>query len=276
MDFVFRRTYRGPLRAAILDWAGTTLDYGCCAPAVVFMEVFKRRGVEISAEEARAPMGAEKRQHILEITQMARVASAWTSQHGSAPADADVDGLYAEFVPMQVDCLKDYADLIPGTLAAVDDMRGRGMKIGSSSGYSREMMDALIPLAAQRGYTADSVVSASEVPKGRPAPWMALKSAEQMNVYPVEAIVKIGDTAPDVGEGLNAGMWTIGLAATGNEMGLSASDAAALDDATRERRLGIAYDRLAKAGAHYVVDGIGDVPPILNAINARLASGERP
>ena len=45
------------LKAVILDWAGTTLDYGCYAPAVVFTEVFKRRGVEISMQEAREPMG---------------------------------------------------------------------------------------------------------------------------------------------------------------------------------------------------------------------------
>jgi len=47
-QFTYRRSYRGGARAVILDWAGTTLDYGCYAPAVVFIEVFNRQGVEIT------------------------------------------------------------------------------------------------------------------------------------------------------------------------------------------------------------------------------------
>ena len=95
MEFLFRRAYRGPLKAAVLDWAGTTVDYGCCAPAIVFVDVFKRHGVEITDAEARAPMGAEKRQHILEITEMPRVAAAWEAAHGTPCTPANVDAMYA-------------------------------------------------------------------------------------------------------------------------------------------------------------------------------------
>ena len=43
MNFGYKRSYRGPIEAVLLDWAGTTMDFGCMAPAVVFMEVFKRK-----------------------------------------------------------------------------------------------------------------------------------------------------------------------------------------------------------------------------------------
>ena len=80
--FVYQRTYRGPLQAVLLDWAGTTLDYGCYAPAVVFMESFKRMGVPISMAEARGPMGTHKKEHIRQITQMPAVAERWQTEQG--------------------------------------------------------------------------------------------------------------------------------------------------------------------------------------------------
>jgi phosphonoacetaldehyde hydrolase len=33
MEFVYRRSYRSPVELVVLDWAGTTMDYGCYAPA---------------------------------------------------------------------------------------------------------------------------------------------------------------------------------------------------------------------------------------------------
>jgi phosphonoacetaldehyde hydrolase len=47
-----REAYKGPLKAAILDWSGTTADAHVLAPAVVFFEVFKKHGVPISMAES--------------------------------------------------------------------------------------------------------------------------------------------------------------------------------------------------------------------------------
>lgn len=276
MEFVFQRSYRGPLKAVLLDWAGTTMDYGCYAPAVVFVEVFKRQGVPITMDQAREPMGAHKRVHIQKITQIDAVRRLWEETHGRSPVEEDVDRMFAEFVPLQLQCLADYADLIPGTLEAVADFRKRGMKVGSTTGYTGEMMQLLCAEATKRGYTPDATVCATDVPAGRPEPWMCLENAKRLRVFPMEAVVKVGDTLPDIYEGLNAGMWSIGLAMTGNELGLNEAEIAQLDPETRERKRRRAYERMAQAGAHYVVDSIADVPPLLDAINARLARGERP
>jgi phosphonoacetaldehyde hydrolase len=276
VEFVFRRTYHGPLKAVILDWAGTTLDYGCYAPAVVFIEVFKRHGVPITVEEARAPMGAHKKVHIREISRMESVANRWRKVQGRQPTEEDVDVMFKEFVPLQLSCLADYADLIPGCLDAVADFRQRGLKIGSSTGYTREMMALLLEEASRRGYAPDVSVCASDVPAGRPHPYMCLQNAIALQVYPMEAVVKIGDTLPDIEEGLNAGMWTIGLAKTGNEIGLNKEEIAALHPEVLKAKLARAYKRMLQTGAHYVVDGIADVSPLLDDIAARVARGERP
>ena len=217
-EFRFARQYRGKLQAALLDWAGTTMDYGCYAPAVVFIEVYQRKGVTISIDEAREPMGAHKKVHIRKISQIPAVAKRWEEVHGRPCSEEDVEKMFADFIPLQLNCLADYADLIPGALETVEAMRQRGLKIGSTTGYTGEMMDLLQQEASSRGYVPDATVCATDVPAGRPEPWMCLVNAQKLGVYPMEAIVKIGDTLPDIDEGLNAGMWTIGLARTGNRL----------------------------------------------------------
>ncbi len=276
MEFVFQRTYRGPLKAILLDWAGTTMDYGCYAPAVVFQAVYQNKNVPISIEEARVPMGAHKKVHIRQISQMEAVRERWHEVHGRYPNESDVEAMFAEFIPRQLEVLADYADLIPGTTDAVAEFRKMGLKIGSTTGYMTAMMSILKDEAAKRGYVPDNSVCAEEVPAGRPAPWMCVQNVMDMNIYPFEACVKVDDTLPGIDEGLNAGMWTIGLAKTGNEIGLNEAEINALDPDVLQRRLDRAYDRMAKAGAHYVVDGIWDVPAALEDINRRLARGERP
>jgi phosphonoacetaldehyde hydrolase len=276
MNFHFQRVYRGSLKAIMLDWAGTTMDYGCYAPAVAFVEAFKRKGVPISVEEARLPMGAHKKVHIRKITQIEAVRQRWIAAHTRPPTEADVDAIFQDFVPLQLACLGDYADLIPGTLEAVADFRRRGLKIGSTTGYTSEMMTLLQAEAKKRGYQPDSTVCATEVPAGRPEPWMCVQNALNLRVYPFEACVKVDDTLPGIEEGLNAGMWSIGLARTGNELGLNEEAIAKLEPEVLENKLDRAYTRMHQAGAHYVVDGIWDVPAALDDINARLARGERP
>ncbi len=276
MTFTFTRRYQGPLRGVILDWAGTTLDYGCMAPAVAFVAIYERWGVPITTPEARIPMGAHKRDHIQQISHLDRVAAAWRDVHGRACTEEDVDAMFEAFVPVQMEILGRYADLIDGTVEAVEAFRARDLLIGSTTGYTREMMELLEAEAASRGYRPDATVCATDVPKGRPAPWMCLRNAELLGIYPMEAVVKIGDTLPDIAEGLNAGMWTIGLALTGNEVGLPADEVAALDDEVRARLLNRAYGRMRAAGAHYVVDSVADCPDIVDEIAERVRAGDRP
>ncbi len=276
MTFTYQRQYRGKIQAVLLDWAGTTMDYGCMAPAVVFVEVYKRQGVPISMDEARAPMGAHKRVHIQKIGQLDTVRQRWQQVHGRVPTEADVDRMFAEFVPLQLECLSQYSAMIPGALEAVAAMRKRGMKIGSTTGYLREMMEINLRDAKKQGYEPDSTVCASDVPAGRPYPYMCLQNVINLQVSPVDSCVKIDDTVPGIEEGLNAGMWTIGLAVSGNEIGLPLEEVKKLDPAEFARRRERAYTRMLQVGGHYVVDSIADVMPCLDAIEERMARGERP
>ncbi|GMW00193.1 MAG: phosphonoacetaldehyde hydrolase [Candidatus Hydrogenedentota bacterium] len=276
MDFMFHRIYRGPLKAAIFDWAGTTVDFGCMAPASVFVELFEKHGVQVTVEQARQPMGMHKKDHLRVMLSMPSIASQWQKEKGHTPGHADVDMLFTEFVPMQVACIGKHTDLVPGVLEVISELRRRGLRIGSTTGYNDVMMSVLTPEAAKAGYEPDSMVCVNEVPEGRPSPWMALECAKRLGVYPMESIVKVGDTPVDIGEGLNAGMWTVGVIEHGNEVGLSEVDLHALPDEVRKSRFEYARQRLAGAGAHFLIQSIRELPVIIDSINTRLARGERP
>ena len=276
MYFHYQRSYRGPVQAVIFDWAGTTVDFGSLAPVAAFTRLFAAQGIDLGLDEARGPMGAEKREHIRQLCALPRIAAAWRDLYGESPDEATIDRLYREFVPLQVAAIHDSVQLIPRCREVVAALRGRGIRIGANTGYSREMLDALAEAAADQGYRPDSSVCATEVPRGRPFPHMSLKNAIELEVETLHACVKVDDTVPGIEEGLNAGMWTIAVAVSGNEVGLAPDDWEALTPTEQQRRRVAAYSRLRASGAHYVIDTIADLLPYIELIERRLARGERP
>jgi len=264
------------VRAVVLDWAGTMVDHGSLAPMGVFVEAFARFGVAITIDEARGPMGMAKRPHVAALMALPRIADAWRERHGRSPTEADIDAVYEVFVPMNVEVAGHYADVIPGAAEAVVELRRRGLKIGSSTGYTREIMAEVTPIAAAQGYVPDCIVCTGDTPDGRPTPFMLYRAFLELAVWPAWACVKVDDTEVGVAEGLNGGCWSIGIAVTGNVLGLSLADTRALAPAELAARRAVAVARLEAAGTHYVVDGVADILPAIEAIEARLARGERP
>ncbi len=270
------KPYAGPVQAVVLDWAGTAVDYGSVGPVAVFVEVFANQGVDVTWAEARKPMGLMKRDHIVSMCADPEVLDKWRKARGGDPAEADIDVMYRQTEELMVACIARHSDPIPGLLDAIAEFRSMGIKIGSCTGYTGPMMEVLVPEAAKKGYKPDSVVCSTDVPRGRPFPYMCYRTAINLEVYPMKAMVKIGDSLSDVGEGLNAGMWTIGLTKSGNELGLTLAEAEALPKDELARRLKAAGDRYMAAGAHYTAQSIADCPAIVREINGRLARGESP
>lgn len=270
------RAYTGKIQAVVLDWAGTIIDHGCIAPSGVFIDLFAAHGVTISDAEARGPMGRAKRDHIAQILAMPAVAERWAGVHGAQPSEADVDRLYAEFGSKQIAALSRHADLIDGAADALHLLRSRGVKIGTCTGYTAPMMAALAPLAAEQGFVPDAIVTSDEVPAARPSPLMCYLNAVRLGVYPMAAMVKVGDTPVDIDEGLNAGMWVVAVTLTGNEVGLTQAELRALPPDEIQRLHETAAAKLRTAGAHVVLQSVADLPDAVDQFNARLARGEKP
>ena len=277
-DFVYSRSYRGKVKALVLDWSGTTADAYVVAPAVVFVDVFKNQGVEISMAEARGPMGLRKDLHIKALTEVPEIRERWKGVHGKYPDQGDVDTMFADFVPLQLDCLRKYTDLLPGVADVISRLQGQGIKIGSSTGFTRAMVDILEEEAAKQGYKPDASVAGDEVTHGaRPAPHMVYKNLDMLGIHTIQSVVKIDDTVSGVGEALNAGCWGVGVVRYSNYMDVDTPEqGAALPAEEIERRMAITRDILEKTGAHYVIDSLTDIEPVIEDINARLARGEKP
>lgn len=264
------------LKAVVFDWAGTMIDHGSRAPAIVFQEIFRRRGVQVTPEQAREPMGRAKRDHIAAISAMPAVAKAWQAAFGSACSDSDIDAMYQDFLPLQKDTLKDHSVMIAGAAEAVVWCRHRGLRIGSSTGYTHELMEVVTAAAADQGYIPDCVLCAEDAPVGRPAPFLLFECAKRMNVFPMWHIVKVDDTPVGIEAGRNAGCWTVGITRTGNGVGLSAAEVDALSSDELKARCEAAAGKLRAAGAHFILESVADIAPLLEQIDARLQNGELP
>jgi phosphonoacetaldehyde hydrolase len=264
------------LKMVVVDLAGTTVDYGSCAPAGVFVDLFRRHGIKARMEDARAPMGLQKREHILTMASLPGIASQWQAVNGRACTSQDIDLLYKEFILLQVESLPNYSDLIPGTLQAVTEFHKRKLKVAATTGYNQEMMEIVLKNSAARGFVPDFAVCADDVSVGRPAPWMIYATMEKAGVYPPACVLNVGDTLADVSSGRNAGVWSVGVAATGNMAAANYHEWQTLPEFEKEQRLAAAREKMLANGAHYVVSGISDCVALIDEINARLAAGERP
>lgn len=257
------------IRLAVFDWAGTTIDFGSRAPAEAFARVFAARGVEATDAEARAPMGLNKREHLKSMLSAPPLAARWTSVYGRDWTEADVDSMYHEFAPYQLQAIEAHAELVPGLLETVQWLRAAGVRIGGTTGYFRSAAEAVARKAAEAGFVPDANACADDVPQGRPAPWMIHRVMERLGVYPPAAVVNVGDTVADVEAGLAAGCWSVGVCDSSSLTGLSLQDFRSLPPAEAtaltERTAGV----FREAGCHAVLRTISELPALIEDLERR-------
>lgn len=264
------------LQAAILDWAGTVVDFGSFAPTQIFVEAFAEFDVQVSIEEARGPMGMGKWDHIRTLCDQPQISERYKKVFGRTPSDDDVTAIYQRFMPLQIEKIAEHSALIPGALETIAQLRGQGIKIGSCSGYPAQVMAKVVELAATRGYIADHVVATDDVPNGRPWPAQALANVIALGIDDVGACVKVDDTVPGILEGRRAGMWTVALVCSGNALGLTYEQYRALDTTTLASERTRIHSLFEGSRPHYLIDTLSDLPEVIADINKRLANGEMP
>ncbi len=253
----------------IFDWAGTLVDFGCQAPLTALKQAFARHGVELDCAQARRDMGKAKADHVRALLQYPEVAKAWTAARGAAPVEADIAVLMAELSPLMRDQAARAARLIDGALRTIESLRAAGVRVASSTGYTRDMMEPVLREAAAQGFVPDHVVCAGETAAGRPAPLMIYKACADLGIWPLSRVVKVDDSEAGVGEGRAAGCFTVGVSASGNGVGLSEEALRALPPLTRTARIAAAERALLAAGADIVIESVAELIPALQ--NATLS-----
>jgi len=260
------------VKSVIFDWAGTLIDFGCLAPVQVFVEAFRDKNINITIEEARVPMGLAKRDHIVALLAMDSVKSQWNSLYGEKITEEQIDQIYVKLEPALTKIVPDYSFPNPYVVETLNSLRNQGIKLGSTTGYVKSMMQAIVPLAEKNKIFLDAVVDSSDCEEGRPFPYMIQKNMEIFQLHDPTEIVKVGDTIADVREGLNAGVWTIGITSSGNEVGLSLEEYGKLSVEEKEHINNKAKRNLLDAGAHFVITEMSELTSILDEINIQLLS----
>lgn len=264
------------VQLVVFDWAGTTIDFGSRAPAAAFKQVFAGQGVTVTDQEARKPMGLHKRDHLITMLQMPGVAERWKAAKGCPWTEQDVDTMYHEFMPYQMQALEQHCDLIPNVLQVATELRSRNIKLGGTTGYFQAALDVVYAAATKAGFYLDANVGADDVPQGRPAPWMIYEVMRRVGIYPPAAVVKIGDTVADIAAGRNAPCWTVGVCNSSSITGLSLEELNALSDVERDNVLNATKQAFEAAGSHYTITSIDEFPSVIDQINQRLVNGESP
>lgn len=255
------------IEAVIFDWAGTTVDYGCFAPVQAFVEVFKHFGIEPTMDEVREPMGMLKRDHIKTMLQMERIHALWLEQNGREVTEEDIDQMYNLFEEKLMSILDQFAEPKPYVLETIAKLREMGIKIGSTTGYTDEMMSVVTREAKTAGYEPDAWFSPNSVNNvGRPYPFMVFKNMEVLKVSKVQNVVKVGDTVSDIKEGKNAGVISVGVLEGSSEMALTEAEYEALTEDEKEALLAKLTERFKEAGADYVIRNMGELASLIESL----------
>ena len=248
----------------IFDWAGTMVDFGSAAPVLALVDAFAREDVTICVEQARRDMGKAKIDHVTALLAYPEVAAAWRAAKGRASDGGDVMRLMDHLGPLMREAAAKASTLIPGARTTFDALKAAGLRVASSTGYTRDMMAPVLQAAATQGYVPEMVVCSGETPTGRPSPLMIYKICAELGVWPLSRVIKVDDAVAGVQEGRNAGAFTVGVA-SGNELGLTLPQFEALPPAERAARLAATRKILADAGADLVLDSVAELVPALQS-----------
>lgn len=264
------------VEGVIFDWAGTTVDFGCFAPVNVFLQVFKDKGIEVTMDEAREPMGMLKRDHIKTMLKMKRINNLWREKHGGDFDEKDVDALYSSFEQLLINSLSMFSKPLPDVVETVKVLRNSGIKIGSTTGYTDKMMDVVLENSRKNGYEPDFWITPDSTNSyGRPYPYMIYRNIEALKLSATWKVVKVGDTKADINEGLNAGVWSIGVVIGSSQMGLNNEEFECLSKSRKNEFIKSTERAFLEAGADFTIKTMKELPQLIQKINVLIEEGKR-
>lgn len=258
------------IECVIMDWAGTSVDYGCFAPVAAFLESFAEIGMPVDESSVRAHMGLTKIEEVRALFRIPAVSQAFRLKYGRDFNEEDVQSRYEAFQKVLFSTLEKYSEPIPGVVETVSALRSQGIKFGSTTGYTAKMMEVVRPAAAVKGYVIDDCVTSDCLPAGRPSPYMIYRNMCDLAIPSRFSVLKFGDTIADIREGVNAGVWSVGVILGSNELALTREEVESMPEPELKHRMLEVRNRMYAAGADYVVDSVQELPALIDSINQRM------
>lgn len=184
-----------------LDIAGTTIDEKN-AVYEVLRQCVEDRGARITDEVFSQHKGTEKRAAIMALLDA-----------GGVDADeAFVDEAHGWFVAeLRRRYTTEPPALFDGVREAIGNWRDAGIKVALTTGYSRDIVDTLLPAVGLSPNDLDAVICAPDAAAGRPWPYMIHRAMEATGVADVHRVLAAGDTLADLQAAWNAGVIGVGV-----------------------------------------------------------------
>lgn len=259
----------GKIETVIFDWAGTLVDYGCMASVETYKDIFREYGINLKNEETRNGMGLDKVDHVRKILQIPRISKLWFENIGMEPNEGDVREINRKFEKLIIKKFEENTEPKEHVKTTIDRLRDLGIRIGSTTSYTHEMVDVLMNITRKKKIYIDLVINSEDTNgQGRPKPYMIFKNMEKLGINSVKNVIKVGDTINDIKEGVNAGVYSIGITDGSSEMGLSYEEFESLSEEKKEAKRKEVKEKFEKAGAFYVMNNVKSLPYVINAIQS--------
>jgi phosphonatase-like hydrolase len=187
----------GPIQLVVFDLAGTTIDdRGMVLEC--FVETVRAFDLSSTPEELNDLMGLNKRE-VLGMLAGRRYTP------GSPEAELLAHKALAQFIERMSKAYDRHLAPIPGAEETFAFLRARDIKIATDTGFDTTISSLIMQRLKWPGRLIDMAITSSEVPRGRPAPYMIFQVMEQLGILDVHKVMKVGDSPADLEEGFNAG-----------------------------------------------------------------------
>ena len=213
------------MKVVIFDWGGTIIDFGCQSPLISFEKAFKDAGYPVTRQHIIKYMGNSKREHVRKLL-----------KDLGKLTDSLEEKIYANFKEILMQEIPKHLDLTPGYTTLMDYLHLKGYKIGSTTGYTREMTNRIVECGSHM-YLPTISVTSDEVGHGRPSPDMVYENLLLLGIDHPRYLIKIGDTIADIEEGVAAGAHlVIGVVDSSSLMGLTVDEYQNMSEKELEER----------------------------------------
>jgi len=185
------------IQLVVFDLAGTTVDDGGMVLGC-FVETVQAYDLQSTPAELNDLMGLNKREVLGMLA--GRIYSP-----GSPEAEQLADDALASFIERMSAAYERNLAPIPGAEETFAFLRARGIKIATDTGFDATIGGLIMQRLQWPERLIDMAITSSDVPRGRPAPYMIFHIMEQLGILDVHQVMKVGDSPADMEEGFNAG-----------------------------------------------------------------------
>ena len=181
------------IQLVVLDIVGTTIrDRG--EVNIAFTHALAQHGIPVTEQQIHDIRGGSKRRAILSLI----------PDHPNRNALAEE--IFASFAQKLKEVYRQNIEPMPDASNLFRLLRSLNIPVALNTGFDRPLTEYMLSLLGWDHRIVDAVITADDVKKGRPAPYMIFRAMEATNTLGVANVMNVGDTVLDLQAARNAGV----------------------------------------------------------------------